>query len=194
MSAEGAAVALPPPRLVRDATLVDALARRQSTREFSARPVDADTLSAVLWAAWGVNRPASRHRTAPSARNWQETDLYVFTPEGVFAYRPDGHALAPVARGDLRADAGLQEFVAKVPVNLVFVADYARMPDAASEDRARYAAMDAAFIAQNVYLYCAAAGLGCVVRGLVDREKLKAVLGLRATQHVVAAQSVGWPA
>jgi nitroreductase len=99
-----------------------------------------------------------------------------------------------VATGDLRHLTGIQDFVATVPVNLVYVADLDRMSGAGAEDKAFYSAADAGFIAENVYLYCASAGLAVVVRGLVDREALGAALGLAKHQRIILAQSVGYPA
>ncbi len=187
-------LALPPPRLPPGATLAHALESRHSSREFSSRPLDPATLSALLWSAWGMNRPDTRHRTAPSARNWQEMDVYVVTADGAFVYDAQAQRLKLVSPGDHRAATGEQEFVAGAPVNLVLVADLARMADATSDDRALYSALDAGCIAQNVYLYCAAAGLGCVVRGLVDRERLSPLLHLAPGQRIIVAQSVGYPA
>lgn len=187
-------VALPAPRLDPGASLADALARRRSVREFADRPLDLAALGDLLWAAFGVNRPESVHRTAPSARNWQEIDIYVVTAEGIRLYDAQSHALRAVASGDHRAATGLQDFVARAPLNLVYVADLTRMADTSADNRELYAGLDTGVIAQNAHLYCAAAGLGCVVRGLVDREALARVLRLRAGQRVIAAQSVGYPA
>lgn len=186
-------IALPAPRLPRGVSLAEALERRASAREFADRALDLPTLAGLLWSACGVNRPQNGHRTAPSARNWQEIDVYVVTAEGIHVYDAARQALRPIDPGDHRAATGLQDYVARAPVNLVLVADYARMADASNESRNLYAAMDAAFVAQNVYLYCAAAGLACVVRGLVDREALARVLRLAPAQRVIAAQSVGYP-
>ena len=86
----------------------------------------------------------------------------------------------------------MQAFVKDAPATLVFVADLARMKDASPDDRNLYSAADAGFISQNVYLYCAAAGLTTGVRGYVDRPALAKVLGLRADQRIVLAQSVGY--
>ena len=147
----------------------------------------------ALWAANGINRPDSDKRTAPSARNWQEIEIYAVLPEGVFLYQPKDHRLEPVVAGDHRAATGRQPFVATAPVNLVLVADTARMTGAAPADRDAYASADAAFVSQNIYLFCAAEGLATVVRGLVDREALAAVLKLPAHKRVVLAQSVGGP-
>ena len=186
-------IELPPPRLWESATLVDALMARQSTREFSARPIDLATLSGLLWAAWGYNRPETRMRTAPSTHDAQEIDVYVVTAEGAYVYDPRRSALDLVAAGDHRADTGLQEYAAAAPVNLVYVADLSMLGDTSAPERPFYSAFDTGFIAENVYLYCAATGLVCTVRGLVDRAKLARVLALRPEQRVVAAHSIGHP-
>lgn len=187
-------VSLPPPQVPRSATLHDALARRRSTREFSPRALPADVLSTLLWCAFGVNRPESGGRTAPSAHNWQEIDVYAALREGVYRYEPATHALRAAVSGDLRRLTGLQDFVGRAPLDLVYVANLSRMTDASTEDRAFYLAADAGFIAQNVYLFCASEGLATVVRGLIDRKALAAAMKLRPDQRIVLAQTVGYPA
>jgi SagB-type dehydrogenase family enzyme len=193
--AEGATeVALPPPQTaITTATLIEALSRRRSTRDFASRELPRDVLSTLLWCAFGINRPDSGGRTAPSAHNWQEIEVFVALPDGAYRYDARRHALQPVVNADLRAATGMQEFVGTAPLNLVYVSDFGKMSDASAEDRTFYAAADAGFIAQNVYLYCAAAGLACVVRGLVDRRKLAPALRLRTDQRIVLAQTVGYP-
>jgi SagB-type dehydrogenase family enzyme len=188
------AMRLPPPETSGGMPLMQALKARHSTREFAAKPLSPQVLSNLLWAASGVNRPHTGQRTAPSAHDWREIDVYVTTAEGAYRYDPPSHTLKRVATGDIRPLAGVQDFVASVPLNLVYVADLDRMSGASAEDKAFYSATDAGFIAQNVYLYCASAGLGVVVRGLVDREALGAALGLGKHQRVILAQSVGYPA
>ena len=98
-----------------------------------------------------------------------------------------------VAAGDLRAATGVQTFAAEAPLNLVYVADYAKMQGASAEQRDTFAAADAGFIAQNIYLFCAAEGLATVVRALIERGPLAKAMRLRPDQHVVLAQSVGRP-
>ena len=183
---------LPPPQTTGTATLMEALRARRSTREFSSKPLSREVLSTLLWSAFGVNRPETGGRTAPSAHNWQEIDVFAALPEGAYRYDARDHSLRLAAATDLRAATGLQDFVGTAPLNLVYVADFARMPDASAEDRTYFASADAGFIAQNVYLYCAAAGLACVVRGWVDRRKLAPALGLRVDQRIVLAQTVGY--
>lgn len=187
-----ASIALPTPQLPA-ATLEQALRHRRSTRAFAAQPLSLELLSALLWAAFGVNRRDSHGRTAPSAHNWQEIDVVAALPAGAYRYDARSHRLNLVLAQDLRALTGVQDFVALAPLNLVYVADFARMLEAKPEEREFLAGADAGFIAQNVYLFCAASGLATVVRGLVDRRKLAAALQLEATQRITLAQTVGHP-
>lgn len=187
-------LALPPPRLDRGATLYQALDLRRSAREFGEMAIPIGVLSTLLWCACGINRPDTGDRTVPSARNWQEIGVYAALAAGLYRYEPGEHVLRLVVAQDLRALTGVQDFVATAPLDLVYVADFARMVDASDEDRAFLAAADAAFIAQNVYLYCANAGLATVVRALVDRAKLARAMGLGPHERIVLAQTVGFPA
>lgn len=190
----GATIRLPLPQTDGGKPLLRALWERRSTREFSAAPLPQQILSDLLWAAAGVNRTDSGRRTAPTARDWREIDVYVVMAGGAYRYDPPGHALQPVVAGDLRPLTGMQDFVADVPVNLVYVADLGRMVDAGADSQALYSATDTGFIAQNVYLFCASANLATVVRGSVDRQALAAALHLGNGQRIVLAQSVGYPA
>lgn len=184
---------LPPPHTTGGMPLMQALKERHSTREFSTKPLPEQLLSDLLWAASGVNRPDSGKRTAPSARDRREITIYVAMADGTYVYAPEAHALQRVVARDLRALTGQQDFVTTAPVNLVYVADLNRMGDASAEDKTRYAAADTGFIAQNVYLFCAANGLGTVVRGWVERAALRSALGLAPHQQIVLAQTVGYP-
>jgi len=188
------AIQLPPPDMAGGVPLMQALKARHSAREFGSQPLPQQVLSNLLWAAGGVNRPDTGARTAPSAHDWREIDVYVTTADGAYRYDSPTHTLKRVAAGDIRHLTGMQDFVATAPLNLVYVADLDRMSGASAEDKAFYSAADAGFIAQNVYLYCASAGLAVVVRGLVDREALGAALGLGKHQRIILSQSVGYPA
>lgn len=191
---EGAMLKLPTPVMTGGMPLMQALKERHSTREFSSRELSKQMLSNLLWAAVGVNRPESGKRTAPSARDWRDIDLYVTLSEGVYRYDADDHVLVLVGKEDLRASTGMQDFVAEAPVNLVYVSDQNRMEGASPEQKDLYAAADTGFIAQNVYLFCASEGLATVVRGSVDREALAPKLGLAKHQRIILAQTVGYPA
>lgn len=174
--------------------LIKALKLRRSSRAFSLRPLPQDLFSTLLWAAFGINRPATGGRTAPSAHGWQEIEVYAALPDAMYRYDAQAHALTMAVARDLRPLTGVQDYVATAPLNFVYVADFSRMAGASAEDRTFFAATDAAVIAQNVYLFCAARGLATVVRGLVDRKKLAPAMGLKQDQRIVLAQTVGFPA
>lgn len=184
-------IALPKPRTEGGKPLMQALNERKSSREFSAEKLPLQVLSNLLWAAWGVNRPDGR-RTAPSASNRQEIEIYVSMADGLYLYEAEPHRLKPILAGDIRAKTGSQPFVAQAPVNLVYVADYAKMGNAKPEDKAFNAGADTGFIGQNVYLFCASEGLGTVFRGMVGREALAKVMNLRPDQRITYSQTVGY--
>lgn len=192
LNLETDAVQLPEPALAREFTLEQALKRRHSTRSFSSGTLSLEALSSLLWAAFGINRPESGGRTAPSAHDWQEIEIYAVLAEGAYRHEPRRKLLALVSASDLRAATGTQDFVAGAPLNLVYVADFSKMTDSREEERPFLAGVDAGGIAQNVSLYCAASGLESVVRGLVDRRALAHALGLKPSQRITLAQSVGY--
>jgi SagB-type dehydrogenase family enzyme len=173
--------------------LMQALAERKSSRAFSPKNLSDQDLSNLLWAAFGINRPESGKRTAPSAVNWQEIDIYVADANGLYLYDAGAHTLEPVLAGDIRAVTWSQPFVKDAPVNLIFVSDYSKITRDDENQKDFYSATDTGFISQNVYLYCASEGLATVVRGLVDRPALAEAMKLRPDQRVVLAQSVGYP-
>jgi len=191
--AELQTIQLPKPRTEGGKPLMQALAARHSSREFATRALPQEVLSDLLWAAFGVNRPDKGGRTAPSAMNWQEIEVYVVTAEGAWLYDATAHALKPVAEGDLRAATGVQPFVKDAPLNLVLVADTTKMTRASADQRPFYAGADAAFIAQNVYLYCASEGLATVVRASFDRAEVARALKLGPGRMPALAQTVGYP-
>jgi nitroreductase len=183
---------LPPPRTDGGRPLMQVLKERHTTREFTLKPLSSQTLSDLLWAAFGINR-ADGHRTAPSARNWQEIDVYITLPEGAYVYDAKANVLQPVVAADLRAATGTQPYVGQAAVNLVYVSDGKKTGGASAEDRTTMTYADTGFIAQNVYLFCASEGLVSVVRASVDRAALGRRLNLRPEQQITLAQSVGYP-
>ena len=209
-AAEPAAQRLPRPRRAARTLLIRALQRRQTTRAFSARKLSAETLSELLWAAFGVNRPRGPlggvGRTAASASNSQEIDVYVALADGTYRYDALAHRLELVVPGDLRALAigrrqSKTDTGAGAPVRLIYVADLARLvhtrgvqePGLRDPDMQRaYSCVDTGLIAANVYLFAAATGLGAWFHNC-DRERLAARLALRAEQRVLFAQTVGHP-
>jgi SagB-type dehydrogenase family enzyme len=186
-------VTLRKPQLDGGRPLMQVLKERRSTREFRKDKLPEQVLSNLLWAAFGINRTDSGRRTAPSAMNWQEIDVYVATAEGLFVYEPKLHALSLVKRGDCRPQTGTQSFVADAPIDLVYVADESRMGSASEQDKVVYSAADTGFISENVYLFCASEGLGTVVRASVDKRVFAKVANLKPEQRVILAQSVGFP-
>jgi nitroreductase len=185
---------LPQPQIETGKPLMQALQARKSTREFSAEKLPTQIVSDLLWAAFGINRSATGGRTAPSAHNWQEIDIYVATADGLYLFDAKAQALQPVLAQDVRALTGTQDFVRDAPINLVYVADFSHMDgDIGQEDKKILAAADTGFIGENVYLFCASAGLATVVRGSVDKEALAKAMKLKPTQWIVLAQSVGYP-
>ncbi len=183
---------LPRPDTTGGKPLMQALKLRKSTREFGTEKLSRQTLSNLLWAAFGINRPDG-HRTAPSAMNWQEVDIYVAMEEGTYVYDVSSNSLKPVLHQDVRSTTGTQSFVKDAFMNLVYVADLSKTKRASQEDRDLYIGADCGFIAQNVYLSCASEGLAAVVRGSIDRAALSKAMKLRADQKIVLAQSVGYP-
>jgi len=191
MAQELAPVSLPAPQTDGGKPLMQALKLRASARAFAPDPLPPQTLANLLWAAWGINRPQEGKRTAPSARNWQEIDVLVVNASGAYLYDAAGNALKPLVAGDFRGLTGVQDFVKDAPFNLLFIADTSRMQG--SQDPQPMAYADAAFIAQNVYLFCASEGLAVVVRASFDRPALAKALKLRDNQLIVLAQTVGFP-
>ncbi|HMA76735.1 MAG TPA: SagB/ThcOx family dehydrogenase [Candidatus Krumholzibacteriaceae bacterium] len=190
---EGETIKLLKPEIDGGRPLMRVLGERRSIRAFSEEELSDRDMSSLLWAAFGVNREKSGKRTAPSAMNWQEIDIYVSTADGLYLYKAETHTLENIFDGDIRDLTGGQDFVAEAPVNLIFVADYSRMSDMSEERKDFYSAADTGFISQNVYLYCASEGLATVVRGMVDRKTLAEKMQLKQDQRVVFAQSVGYP-
>jgi SagB-type dehydrogenase family enzyme len=175
--------------------LMQALNDRQTTRSYTGDSLTLQQLSDMLWAGFGINRPDNGKRTAPSAMNWQEIDLYLTMPGGCYNYIAESHSLKFINNKDLRKETGGQSFVADAALNIVYVADLGKTGkkegDIIKDSDLFMSYADAAFIAQNIYLYCASANLGCVVRGSVPDNNLAAELGLRTNQRIIMAQTVG---
>lgn len=171
--------------------LMETLAKRSTARAFATNELSPQQISSLLWAAFGINRPDGK-RTAPSARNFQETDIYVLLKSGAYVYSAVSNKLDLVAAEDIRALGGTQAFVKDAPVTLVFVADLAKS-GGNNEGSRNTANIDVGYISQNVYLFCASEGLVTGARGSVNRNALGPKLKLRADQLIVLAQSVGHP-
>jgi len=186
-------VDLPAPQKAGGMPLMEALAKRATVRAFDSKELSPQQLSSLLWACDGINR-ADGKRTAPSAKNNQETGVYVILKQGTYLYDAKANKLNLAAKGDFRRMAGTQSFVTNAPVTLVFVADQAKMGGKwSAEEKQHYAYADVGYISQNAYLFCASEGLVTGVRGSVDRKALGATLKLRPDQLIVLAQTVGYP-
>jgi SagB-type dehydrogenase family enzyme len=179
-------------------SLMQSLQERKTSRSFSTKKLPLEVLSNLMWAACGINRPDSGKRTAPTARNWEEIDVYVAMEDGLYLYNVKAHVLEPVLKNDLRKNTTVflqpsRSSVAHAPLQLIYVADYAKMSfDTNDEDKKYYSFADTGFIAQNVYLYCASEGLATGVRGMIDREALAKDMKLRDKQKIILVQAVGY--
>jgi SagB-type dehydrogenase family enzyme len=185
-------ISLPQPDKTGGMPLMDALSKRCSSRSFSSKELDLQTLSNLLWAACGVNRLENGLRTAPSAVNWQEIEVYICLKEGVYLYKPNENTLLPYMDKDIREATGRQPFVRSAPLCLIYVVDFNRIKDRTDEMKHWYSAADTAFIAQNVYLFCASSGLANVVIGAVDKSVLKNILNLPEYKHVTMCHCIGY--
>jgi nitroreductase len=189
----GEILQLPPPKRSGGMPLLQALDQRCSRREFSTRPLSEQDLSNLLWAAFGLNR-SDGGRTAPSALNAQEIDVYAALAGGLYVYDAKSRALRLIDRCDARRVTGYQDFVDEAPLDLIYVADSAHLRTVPHDQRALFSGACAGAIAQNVYLYCASAGLATVVRAWLDRAALAKALRLGDDQQVLLSQTVGYPA
>lgn len=191
-------VALPAPRQTGGMPLLTALKTRRSVRSFASQPLPQQLLSDLLWAAFGVNRKEEGKRTAPSSYNWQDISLYVFTPEGVWIYQAEPHALKLVKKGDHRKLAGMQSYVWEAPLSIVYVSDFSKMKQGEQTFPDDYklliAGIDAGHISQNVYLFCASEGLGVVARASVDAKAFAEAFHLPPEQRAILGQTIGYPA
>lgn len=176
-------------------TVTEALRLRRSTRAFAPRPVEPALLAELLWAAFGVNRTGSGLRTAPSWRGATDITVFAATADGVFVFDPAAGTATPWRSEDIRPDLSTQPFVQTAPVVLVLVSDLRRLEAAGQDDQRRlYAMVDAAMVAENVYLFAAARHLGTCLVGGVERDRTAQALGLQAHDFPAFVQPVGWPA
>jgi nitroreductase len=188
-------ISLSPTRIVGSKPLMQALKDRSSTKTYAAQQVPLEIISDLLWAADGINRPESEKRTAPSATNSQNVDVYVLLTQGAYLYDARSHSLAPVLAEDLRPlSAGPQDYAKDAPLHLLYVADYGRMSRVPEPSkRVLFSACNVGVICQNVGLFCASIGLGTVVRGTMDTLALHGKLKLRDDQEIILNQVVGYP-
>ena len=193
LAEEPKAIRLTRPQMGGGNPFMQLLWKRMSSRDFSSEPLPVEVLSNLLWSAFGINRSDGR-RTAPTASNRQEIDIYVAAANGLYLYDAKANLLIPVLAEDIRAMTGHQPFVKDVAVNLVYVADYSKMGTGSSnEDRILLSAAATGLISENVYLFCASEGLATVVRANLDKPAFAKAMKLRDDQKIVLVQSVGYP-
>jgi len=184
-------VILPTPQKNGGKPLLECLQERSSTREFSEKELSLQEISNLLWAAWGYNR--DKHRTAPSAHNYQEIELYLITKDYIYKYIAEDNYLKIVATGDLRYASGKQEFAQNAPLNIAFVSDKSKFKVGTDEQNMKItSAYSTGYISQNIYLYAASAGLGTIIRGFFDNEELTKVLKLNEMQFITLVQTIGY--
>jgi nitroreductase len=188
-------IKLNPPDLNKGISVMQALKKRKTQRDISDKKLTLQQLSDLLWAADGINRPDGK-RTAPAAIAKYAVDIYVVLPEGVYLYDVAKHELAPIAKGDFRKLAGVQDFVFIAPVNLVYVLNLKNWQDmdrpVPQQKRDFWIHCEVGFLAQNVHLYCASEGLGATIRGMIDEKKFSEVIKVKPEQ-IVLAQTIGYP-
>ena len=186
-------IKLLPPQTDIGKPLMQALQERKSTRAFSNKELSLQELSNLLWAGFGINRPETGKRTAPSAWNVQDIDIYVSTCDGLYLYNAEKHILEPILNMDIRAETGEQDFVANAPLNLIYVSNYKKFGEKDIELIKCFSAVNVGFISQNIYLYCASQDLVTVVRGTINKSELAKIMKLKPEQNIILAQTVGYP-
>jgi SagB-type dehydrogenase family enzyme len=186
-------IQLPDPVTTGGMPLMEVLKTRKSVREFSEQKIDNQTLSNLLWATFGYSRLDEKKRTAPTARNKQEFEIYCAMENGLYLWNAERNVLILITKEDIRATTGKQDFVASAPLNLIFVCNNDKLDGAPDETQRRYVFIDTGYLSENLYLYCASAGLATVVRGNFDNEALLKSMQLPANQWIVITQTVGYP-
>lgn len=192
--AQDSIIQLPAPKMHGGDSLMNCLKNRATKREYSNKELSLQMLSDLLWAANGINRPEEKKRTAPTARNWQDIDLYVVLHSGIYLWDDSSYQLKLIKSGDYMKETGKQNFVEEAPLNIIIVSNTSKMDGVAKDQIMLYAGLHAGYISQNLYLFCASEGLNTVARHYIDIEKISKTLGLKADQLVVLAQTVGFPA
>jgi hypothetical protein len=207
------------PNKKRGLSVMEALSVRASVREWSDKELSLSDLSDLLWAANGINRPEIKKRTAASAMNAQDVDIYVFMKDGVYLYDAPGHALIPVVPGDLRSQIGMAPggapggpggapgpkpagppgskpsggLPSPAPIQLILVSDVSRFGGGTPELKYEWAAIDTGIVSQNIALFCAATGMATRPRASIGKDRIKSLLKLKDSQYPFLNHPVGYP-
>lgn len=195
-TAEAADISLPFPQTESGMPVMQALAKRQTSRDFADAELSPAQLSQIFWAANGVNRPESGKRTNPAALGVHSVEVYAVTAEGIYLYQPEAHALQSVAEGDFRMTTTTgQAFVGQAPLTLVYVGNASAWENArrvpSGEQQVLYDSIAAGAMTQSVALAAAAEGLGTCVRASVDHDAFGEAAHLQEGQTVLLAQTLG---
>lgn len=189
---------LPTPQKDLPFPLMKALASRRTKRKWKEDEVSLQNLSNLLWAGCGISFPetmrSKSRRTAPSGCNAQAVGIYVARSDGLFKYEEKPHALLKLSDEDIRHNLSNQTILKKMPLGLVYVSDYSKLPrfTGKNTDEKRFiSGAEAGYISQNIYLYCAAANLSTTVIGLINREQLEKVMNLSECEKVIFSQAIG---
>jgi len=186
-------IKLNPPDMKKGSSVMEAFKLRKSTREFDTKDLSLQDLSDLLWAANGVNRPEEKKRTAPSAINAQDINIYVVTKEAVYLYNAFENQLEKITDGDYRnIVAGRQENMAVAPVFLVLVSDLSRFRFGDESTKLTWAAMDAGIVSQNISIFCASRNLATVPRATMDKDKLRKILKLKDSQKLMLNHPISY--
>ena len=185
-------ISLPQPKIKGGLPLMETLAKRSTIRSYDTKALSLQQLSNLLWAAFGVNR-ADGKRTAPSSNNLQETELFVLLKTGVYKWEDKENKLLHISETDVRQYSGKQDYVITAPVQVVLVGNISKMGYGTEEEKINTMYIDAGYISQNIYLYCASEGLATAVRTSFDRVTLNPMLKLKPGQQIIVIHSVGYP-
>ena len=195
LNADGSAITLPTLETIElpmtfeglHAPLMEAFKLRATHREIREEEIPMEFVSSLLWSAYGINRPEEGKRVVPSAINAQEYDIYLFTREGIYLYNAEKNSIEMKVKGDYREKISQQKFFAVAPISIEMVANYDRMKKFKQvEDRDFYAAVDAGYISQNIYLFCASASLNTVACGGINRDEIHKILGITNGRAMLA--------
>ncbi len=181
------------PNLERGMSVMKALSLRESATKYKSQMLSISDLSDLCWAANGINRPESGKRTAPSAINAQDVDVYVAMEQGIYLYDPKDNVLLLKASGDHRKLlAGRQLSVSEAPVIVLLVSDISRFRMGEESLRMEWAAMDAAIVSQNISIFCAGTGLVTRCRAFMEKEQLKKLLNLSDSHKLMLNHPVSY--
>ena len=193
LMAQTSSIVLNQPDTNRGLTIMKAFAQRSSQSKFDTLDLKLQDLSDLLWAADGINRVESGKRTAPSAMNSQDVDVYVVMKKGAYLYDAKKHQLDLVTAGDYRLQvAGRQENFASAPVFCVLVSDISRFKSGTDSLKLSWAALDAGIVSQNIGLFCAGTGFATHPRVTMDVPKLREALKLKASQYLMINNLVAY--